>query len=351
VNESVKVARQNRLPKKLCSLINGVLRQSLRQMDALPAPDSETADALPNHPSWMVERWQKSYGTEETGRICRANNTIPPLTLHCNTEQCSPPELIKLFRDNRIHSSAGHFDELAVILQDNSVPIPRLPGYSEGFFQVQDEGAQLLSRLLGPIMRHGNYLDGCAGLGGKTANLIPRISSCTATLAAVEPEAGRQKKFNENIKRLFPQFQINLHKKHLQQFLQTSGRQFDGILLDVPCSGTGVIGRHPDIRWNRQANDIKRNQKLQRELIKAAAARLRPGGILVYGTCSIEKEENDDVIEHALQHCPDLSLTDCSNFLPEAAHRFIDNGCFRCLPSEAIGGFFGARLVRRKHTP
>jgi len=121
---------------------------------------------------------------------------------------------------------------------------------------------------------------------------------------------------------------------------------FHGILLDAPCSGTGVIRRHPDIRWNRRPEDFPHYQKTQLELLQTASTLLRPGGTLVYATCSLEEEENEQVIEHFLADNENLILEDCRNVLPTQAHTLINKSAFVPLPGPEIDGFFGARLTQ-----
>jgi 16S rRNA (cytosine967-C5)-methyltransferase len=135
-------------------------------------------------------------------------------------------------------------------------------------------------------------------------------------------------------------------RQDLQTFSSSGLQPFTGILIDAPCSGTGVIRRHPDIRWNRRPEDLAANRILQLNLLQTAASMLAPGGILVYATCSLEPEENELLIEQFLSTAAGFSLTSCRDFLPESAAALIDdNGCFAPLPSEEIEGFFAARLM------
>jgi 16S rRNA (cytosine967-C5)-methyltransferase len=239
----------------------------------------------------------------------------------------------------------------AVILPDFHGSITSIPGYTEGFFQVQDEAAQLATCLLGPFRSGAKYLDGCAGLGGKTSHLLQLAKQHDLQIHAVEPEPHRLKKLKENLARLFPGDSpvINpvIHEENLQQFsLLHDSLFFDGILIDAPCSGTGVIGRHPDIRWNRLPEELVRYQQQQLELLSLAAGLLHRKGLLVYATCSLEPEENQQVVNEFLRTHEDFVLTDCSLHLPEPAHRFIENNFFAPRPSETIDGFFAARMQR-----
>jgi 16S rRNA (cytosine967-C5)-methyltransferase len=144
---------------------------------------------------------------------------------------------------------------------------------------------------------------------------------------------------------------VTVVKQDLQTFSSSGPQPFTGILIDAPCSGTGVIRKHPDIRWNRQPEDLATNQLLQLELLQTAASMLAPGGILVYATCSLEPEENEQVIEQFLAATAGFTLTNCRDFLPASATGLVDNnGFFTPLPADEIEGFFAARLVYNAQT-
>jgi 16S rRNA (cytosine967-C5)-methyltransferase len=241
----------------------------------------------------------------------------------------------------------GAYSPDALILPDFHGSVNKLPGFGAGHFQVQDEAAQLLPLLLTPIIRNGLYLDACAGLGGKTTNLIQLCQDKNATIIAVEPDPQRQQKFNANMRRLHSGLPVTLYAMDLQRFAQTCGLRFNGILIDAPCSGTGVTGRHPDIRWNRQEQDIARYQRIQQELLEDAVKILTPDGTLVYATCSLEPEENEEVIAIFLGRHPDFIAEDCAPFLPQAARKLVKNNFFITRPESSSGGFFGARLRRQ----
>ncbi|MDH5525672.1 MAG: RsmB/NOP family class I SAM-dependent RNA methyltransferase, partial [Desulfobulbaceae bacterium] len=222
--------------------------------------------------------------------------------------------------------------------------VPGLPGYEQGLFQVQDEAAQLVCNLLAPFSA-GNYLDGCAGLGGKTMHLA-QLMVDTAILAAVEPSAGRIAMFRENIQRLqLPR--IEIYEGTLQAFCQQTPEKFQGILLDAPCSGLGVIRRHPEIRWSRAKKDLDRYQAIQRELLTCAAPLVVEGGVLVYATCSIDPKENEEVVTSFLNDFPQFKLSDPREFLPDEARVLVDDcGFFKTTPEQGLDGFFAARLQR-----
>ena len=356
VNESVKALQAAHLPKNLQGFVNGVLRESIRRQQTLSAAvhgrpgaagamDSAGAAFL-NHPDWLIKRWQHRYGEEEMRRICAINNQQSPLILLVNTRVTSSSQLRAGLEAAGIVVQPGAYSRDALILPEFHGAVNRLPGFSQGHFQVQDEAAQLLTLLLGPIKKCGLYLDACAGLGGKTGSLVQLCAAAEATIMAVEPEPQRRQKFRDNMHRLHPEASVTLYEMDLEHFSRDCDLRFDGILVDAPCSGTGVIGRHPDIRWNRQESDLARYQLLQLTLLQQAAGLLAADGTLVYGTCSLEPEENEEVIALFLDRNPGFRTEECTPFLPPAAAELIHNGFFAPHPGPSIDGFFGARLVR-----
>jgi len=345
VNESVKAVRAARLPKRLHGFVNGVLRNSIRKRDELLALLKNSAKPILNHPDWLAKRWEKQYGRDETIRICKQNNKQAAFSLQVNSCITTRESLLETLREHNIPAHFGSYCKDTLILDDFHGDINNVPGFPEGQFQVQDQGAQLLTQLIGPITENGEYLDACAGVGGKTSGLIQLANLAQAHVSAVEPDKMRQKKFKENMARLHPDRQVPLFWGTLQDFAKTSNKRFHGILLDAPCSGTGVTRRHPDIRWNRKPEDFTRYQQTQLQLLQTAATLLHPGGRLVYSTCSLEQEENEETLNAFLAVNNNFSLINCEEILPHSAAKLIDNACFRPLPDTEIDGFFGAVLV------
>lgn len=349
VNEVVESCKVAKIPQRLHGFVNGILRQAIRQKNTLAtqALTDNAGQPILNHPQWLINRWRHNFEDAETERICRANNKEPTLVLRVNITSIMPDAFCRMLAEAGIPNHPGSYSPDAVILPDFHGSIASLPGYAEGFFQVQDEAAQLATTLLGPFLPNAKYLDGCAGLGGKTSHLLQLARQHDLKIMAVEPDPHRLKKLQENITRLFPGDNPFIYKGNLQQFsaLQ-SADQFDGVLIDAPCSGTGVTGRHPDIRWNRREEELMRYQSEQRTLLSLAARLVKQRGLLVYATCSLEPEENQQVVDEFLHKHREFTLTDSSSFLPEPAHRFIQNKIFNPHPSETIDGFFAARMQR-----
>jgi 16S rRNA (cytosine967-C5)-methyltransferase len=349
VDETVKALKEARQPKWLTGFVNGMLRTISRQLDTLPDP--LTDKVLPpavrlSHPDWLYQRWQERYGEEEATRICLANNRQPPLVLRVNTRIIDREIYLNQLREAGLTVQPGIYGPEAVLLPDFRGDIAGLPGYEQGLFMVQDEGAQLISLLLAPLGAEWRCLDGCAGLGGKTTHLAQLLPG-GGHVVAIEPNALRFGLLQENIKRLGLDGLVSVRQTTLAEFKQTTGELFPAILLDAPCSGLGVIRRHPDIRWNRDLADLKRYQLEQLALLDEASHLLAPGGLLVYGTCSIEPEENEEVVEKFLEGHPDFTVAR-PQALPAAARNFIhDKGFLQMLPDAWHDGFFAARLEKQ----
>jgi 16S rRNA (cytosine967-C5)-methyltransferase len=347
VNETVKVMKGSRQPRWLVNFVNGVLRNIVRNKKELPDPDTDTGldGSTLNHPDWLVQRWNDHFGPERTRAICRENNTEPHLALRVNTRLSSGEELAELFRREGYAVRPGRYAPDSLVLEDFSGPVSALPGYGDGLFHVQDEAAQLVTLLLGPFAEGARYLDGCAGLGGKTCQLA-QLMPDRAELVAVEPDRYRVKLLRENLQRLHLDA-VAVYHGRLDAFCAENSGLFAGVLVDAPCSGTGVVRRHPDIRWNRRQEDLHSYQLQQADLLEQAASLVEPGGILVYATCSMEPEENVDVVEAFLEKHSGFAAEDCKAFLPEAAAVAVTaSGFFAPVPADGMDGFFGARLVR-----
>ncbi|WP_456386776.1 16S rRNA (cytosine(967)-C(5))-methyltransferase RsmB [Desulfolithobacter sp.] len=347
VNETVKALRRARQPRWLTGFVNGVLRRIARehQEGRIPAPEKMNPP-VHNHPGWLVKQWNQRFGGPLTWAICEANNREPSLCLRTNTLEISPDELLQLLHSKDIEAIPGRFSPDSIILPAHSGSVTSLPGFDRGLFQVQDEAAQLASLLLGPLRAGRNYLDGCAGLGGKSLHLASLLEQ-GAMLTALEPDSRRFRLLRENLRRLGLPGRVNPVQTTMENFCVRFGIRFSGILIDAPCSGTGIIRRQPDIRWNRQANDLSRYRKKQLQLLEQAATLLASGGVLVYTTCSLEPEENEEVIAAFLDNHPQFRLQSCRDLLPAAARELVDReGFFRPTPADGIDGFFGARMVR-----
>lgn len=350
VNETVDALKTCKGGYQLTGLVNGILRAIIRQQDLL-SPHTELRSQKPpilNHPEWLTNRWQQHFGSKKMLQICRSNNNQAPLTLRVNPLVTSKKRLFDKLISLGIDVADGVYAPDALILPQYLGSITDLPGFFEGAFQIQDEGAQLIPYLLIPFSKNGHYLDGCAGLGGKTSHLVQLGQESHIHVTAVEPQSARFKLLQENLKRLQMESLATTHFQSLQDFCTHDAKAFDGVLLDVPCSGTGVIGRHPDIRWNRKKEDLLTYQRTQMQLLDCGSKVVRKNGVLIYSTCSLEPEENSAVITSFLKNNDHFHLEDPSVCLPESSHHFVKDNCLQVLPDQRIDGFFAARMVRKQ---
>ena len=352
INETVQALKDMGQPKWLTGFVNGILRNVSRQQDNLPVPCKDSSSSsLPDiarlsHPGWLIKRWSKRYGSDTTATICQQNNSTPPLCLRVNTSLTERSALLDKLAQENIPAKTGKFGTEAIYLADYQGPIIEIPGYTDGLFQVQDEAAQLVSLLLSPLQPGKSYLDGCAGLGGKTSHLAQLLPP-GSRIFATEPNGGRIKKLKENLDRLRLGEPVTIVENEVASLLPKMQETFTGILVDAPCSGLGVIRRHPDIRWHRKPADLLRYQETQLSLLANAVQLLAPGGTLVYVTCSIEPEENDQVIDKFLAEHSGFQLGNCMDSLPDSCSCLVDQqGFFRILPGQHdMDGFFAAKLV------
>lgn len=347
VNETIKALSDSRQPKWLTGFVNGLLRNIVRQTDTRPSPRDK--NSMPpavrlSHPDWLYQRWLARYGEDATTRICTANNQQAALVLRVNTKLMPRENFISVLEKSGIAGLPGIYCPEAVVLPDYRGDIACLPGYAEGKFMVQDQGAQLISLMLAPVPP-GRCLDACAGLGGKTVHLA-QLMPDGSQVVAIEPNPMRFNLLQENVHRMGFADRVCSRQTTLAEFQDKAGGLFTAILVDAPCSGLGVIRRHPDIRWNRSPDDLQRYQAEQLKLLTQAAALLAPGGLLVYATCSIEPEENEEAVALFLETRPDCKISRPS-LLPVHARELInEKGLLQMLPDSSHDGFFAARFVK-----
>ena len=296
INESVSAATQLGKPWAK-SLINAVLRNYLRNKEKIEQELQLGGRSVSlSHPAWLLERIDAQW-PHQADQILGNNNRRPPMTLRVNRSRRTAEQMLSLLADNGIDAWAGPLTDSAVYLR-NPVNVETLPGFRQGWLSVQDEASQLVPGLLGPApgMR---VLDACAAPGGKTCHIIESEHSL-AELVALDLDCNRLQRVAENLDRL-----------HLEATLRCAdastpsqwwdGEPFDRILLDAPCSATGVIRRHPDIKLLRSPGNLASLNITQRRLLHSLWPCLKPDGILLYTTCSILREENEAVVEEFLR--------------------------------------------------
>lgn len=318
------------------SLLNGVMRNYLRNIDALNEKLSKNTPASSNHPQWL-EKIIKQEWPVQAGDIFAANNGRGGMSLRVNALQNSREEYQQQLIAIGIESEAIAIAPQALLLQ-NAVNVNQLPGFFEGSCSVQDIAAQLCAPLL-QLQKGQRVLDACCAPGGKTCHIL-ETETQLAELVAIDNELSRLVRVQENFARLDLDADI-LCADASQPDTWRDGKLFDRILLDAPCSGTGVIRRHPDIKHLRRESDIAALAVRQRELLEALWPLLAPGGILLYTTCSILPQENEQVVSNFLAQHADATVKKID------ADWGIETACGRqLLPADNNDGFYFSRLIK-----
>ncbi|MHB8882064.1 MAG: 16S rRNA (cytosine(967)-C(5))-methyltransferase RsmB [Thermodesulfovibrionales bacterium] len=345
VNEAVEIEKSGFEDgtRGMPPLVNAVLRNVIRSQDLFAFPlkfDDPVMGLAVNtsHPRWMIKRWIKRFGPEEAGRIAAANMMKPPLTLRANTLRTTRERLLGLLADHGISAEPALYSPEGILVKGTVHYSDLL--FAAGLFVVQDEASQLVSHLLGPLPGE-RILDACAAPGGKTTH-IAQLMNDSGEVLAVDKDPERLRRLNQNISSL------GITSVRVIQ-ADVSGlaglAPFDRILLDAPCSATGVIRRNPDVKYRHKAADLQAFREKQLELLRTVAGLLKKGGTLVYSVCSIEPEEGEQVINDFLKVEGDFRIIDTGGL---SHAQFFDRGLFRTFPHrDAMDGFFGATLCRQ----
>ncbi len=350
VNETVSLSA-----KYARGFINKILRELARKKESLEWPGeearaSERISINCSHPRWLVEKLIHEWGEDEAEAFCRADQDQAPLTIRVNDLKTTREGLISQLDKKKIKCRPGELSPFAVIMEGHFTP-GELPGFEQGLFAVQDEASQLVGMLLGA--RPGEYiLDACAAPGTKSLEIF-QLMEKNGTLIAADIHEKRLRLARREARRLGLQgvmlqaadltrpldFQIDR-----QAFISCRPPGFDRILIDAPCSGLGTLRRHPEIKWRLQPEEIENMARTQKQIVNNLKNYLKPGGILVYSTCTVTREENDDVIE-TLVSSGEFELEDAAEYLPRPAGKAVSRGVLRTLPHRhGTDGFTAFRL-------
>lgn len=340
INSYVELTKQT--DKKAGAFVNGVLRNFIRKRPEIKFPDIERDPISAictkySHPEWMVSRWLKNYGVENTKKICKYNNLIPKLVIRTNTIKISKDKLKNYFNIKNIpYSDDRMAKDCLVLLQKGN--IEDIAGFDKGYWLVQSESSSIVSNVLDP-KENEIILDLCAAPGGKTAHIAALMDN-KGKITAIDASKKRLKKVQENCLRLGVEI-VKTETADAREY--SSKKLFDRVLIDAPCSNTGVLSRRIDARWNKSPEDIVNLSKIQIDIMNNAAKLLKNDGVMVYSTCSIEPEENQEVIYKFLEENIDFKLDKIAPYLPWAVDE--DHGYIQILQSKHnIDGFFIARL-------
>ena len=343
VNEAVEFVKKLQGTKP-AGLTNAVLRNIIRSKDSIRYPDPEEdligyLSAYYSHPSWMVKRYVERFGRTETEELLFANNEKPYLTLRLNALRVQPEEFKTLLESVNLRFSPGKYLPEFFKLQ-NLTNITAWEYFTRGYFNIQDESAGLACRLLG-VADGMKVLDLCAAPGGKTA-YIAALMHNTGKIVAIDRFESRLKLLRRNMQRLG---MSNIQTVETDA-LEYNENHFDRVLADVPCTGSGTLTKKPDIKWKKDLFTLREMNDIQYKLLCKAGELVKPGGVVVYSTCSIEPEENKDIVEKFLSNNPDFHLESAKGRFPDEI--LDEKGCIQTYPQRhKMDGAFAAKLVKK----
>jgi 16S rRNA (cytosine967-C5)-methyltransferase len=349
---------------KTAGFVNAVLKmvEAGRGGIAFPVLKKEPVNYISivfSHPGWIVERWIKRYGIKEAIELCQANLRVPPTFIRVNTLKLTREELIRQLIQEGFQAKQTTYspDGIEVAGRQRGRPAPLEP--KDPRYYIQDEASQLVPLLLKPVSGE-TVLDSCAAPGGKTTH-IAQLMDNRGLVIALDKHRARLKPLNDALKR----FELTIVETtvgdctgplELQPSLfpeesggpSVSKEGFDAVLIDVPCSGLGVLRRTPDIKLKRSVQDIKQLSGLQKRILENVSKYVKRGGRLVYSACTFEPEETDDIVEGFLKSNRDFTLEDGSAYLPEGCRELTaGGGILRTFPHRhGMDGFFAARIRR-----
>ncbi len=353
VNEAVEMEDGG-----LKGLVNAVLRNAIRQKDTILAEIANmerglaagrlsgqeqfmSASITTSHPQWLAQRWITRFGLDEALELMRANNEIPPLALRVNTLRASRDEVLERLASMGIDAYPTTRSPYGIIL-GSTLPFAELEPLS-GLVMAQDEAAQLVCAMLG-LSAGQRVLDACAAPGGKAAHMA-ELTGDKGEVVAVEMDSKRTGLLRENMRRMGYKSVRVVNADITAMGEAEHEESFDAVLVDSPCSSLGVLRRNPDIKGRRQAGDLKSYADRQLGILLASARFVRPGGRLLYCTCSTEPEESEQVVEKFLRSRSDFYIIDDAP-VPGGG---LSGGVFRSWPHrDGMDGFFAIRMDRRK---
>jgi len=340
-------------PPWVVRFVNAVLRTAAGKHGGIAFPDTEkdpeTALAVTkSFPTWLIRRWLARFGIEETARLCDSINAVPPISIRTNTLLCTRPQLLESLSREVESAVPSRFSPEGIRFFHPSVPISKMQAFIKGWFQVQDEAAQLVCYLLNPKPGE-TVLDACAGLGGKTGH-IGQMMQNRGRIVALDVSEEKLTRLRAEMDRIrivnVSTMVHNLHDSFGKKFF----RAFDRVLLDAPCSGLGVLRRNPDSKWRATSESIRGNRAKQIKFLETLALTVKSDGILVYAVCSMEPEENEEVVKIFLYRHPSFAIVNPVSWLSEKIGTAVDaSGCLRTFPHRhEMDGFFSVCLRRMR---
>ncbi|MDF2568931.1 MAG: rsmB [Sporomusa sp.] len=327
--------------------VNGVLRNAARSPEKIVYPDRDKQPvkylALKYfHPEWLIERWVKRLGATACEELCQTNNNTPPLSVRTNTIKISRNELIQRLEDEGVKCQNSDWTPEGIVCYEHP-GLGTLASLQAGLFQVQDESSMLVAHVLDP--QPGEFvIDACGAPGGKTTHIAALMNN-TGQVLSTDIYDHKLMLTKENAKRLGL---TNIETKTLDAVnLDTLyPLKADRVLVDAPCSGLGVLRRKPDSRWRKSEEILKDLPTLQAAILASAAKCVKPGGVLVYSTCTTEPEENQSIVDAFLKNNPAFVLDQTGQYLP--GNKRPEHMLQLWPHTDGVDGFFIARMTRQK---
>lgn len=345
INNAVALSARE---EKFSGFVKRTVEAIIRNKDAVVFPEKQKSQVeyisvYHSHPAWIVEKWLREFGNiNDVEALCSANNSVPPLLIRVNPLKTSRESLQKTLLDAGYPSSPAGFSPFGLVV-DKKEGIFRTEAFRKGLFEVQDEGSQLITLLTG-AEEGETVIDTCAGNGGKTL-FISGLMKNKGTVIAFETNTA---KFG-NLRRRAERAGANVKTANIAELLEYRGRA-DCVFIDAPCSGMGVFRRNPDAKWRLGAADISEVAAKQKAIIREYSLLVKPGGRLVYATCTISREENEDVVRGFLEENKDFYFSSPSGNNAGLFGKFTtEEGFFRSFPHiHNTDGFFGAVMMRKE---
>ncbi len=348
VNEAVEFVKRISTQKH-ADVVNGLLRTIIRTKNDLVYPTREIDEVkylgiMQSHPNWMVRRWIARFGFDDAALLAESNNKRPILTLRINTLKASKEEIFKRFDERSIvYRTCRYIDYFVTLRLMSKIYLDE--DFKDGKYTVQDESAGLPAVLLKPT-ENDMILDMCAAPGGKSTH-IAQLLGGKGKVYSVDKFDAKIKMMKQNAERLgITNIEFIQDDAADLQDERVKDLKFDKILLDAPCSGLGVLSKKPEIRWKREFEDVLALTEIQKNLLNSAVKYLKPGGVIVYSTCSTEQEENMDVVKDFLEKNPDFKIDNASQYVK--SELVNTEGCIETFPHRHnIDGSFAARLIKK----
>jgi 16S rRNA (cytosine967-C5)-methyltransferase len=354
VNESVELAKKHGY-NGLSGLVNAVLRRAIRDRSKISYPDIQSdpvgyVSARYSYPEWMVRRWIERYGVSETIQLCSASNLRAPLYIRTNILKTSRYHLVSSLQEDGATATASCNLPESIRITDLPSSINGLPSYRLGWFQVQDESSMLASLILDPQPGE-TVIDACAAPGGKTTH-IAELMQNRGKILAFDTDARRLPLVLKSCRRLGIDIvgALVANARNLDDCL--SDEKADRVIVDAPCTGLGVLRRNVEARWRRNPDQLETFPRLQYAILASAAGHVKPGGVLVYCTCTMEPEENQQVVARFLSNYPQFQVESVLPFLPaelQAKSLVTEEGYMQTYPHlHDMDGFFATRMVNKE---